>query len=356
MELAEILIIIVLSAIISYVASPSVIKLSHRLKLVDDIRKRKHPAHTHMGIIPRAGGVGIYSAILITSLLLIPSNNILNGVLLGGFLIVVMGILDDYFDLSAISRLVMNIIIVSVVILFGLGVPYITNPLGGVISLEHIKFSYEFFGTHEFLILSNIFSLIWIVAIMNFVSWSSGVDGQLSGFTAISSIVLGLVALRFSSHDISAISVAMLGFIVGGAYIGFLPWHFYPQKIMPGYSGGALSGYMLGVLSILSWGKVGTMALVLAVPLVDAMYTILRRLKNKQSPFKGDAGHFHHRLMEIGWGRRRIAVFYWFVSLLFGASALFFRQQQKILALSIVVIFLAFFITIINRIKLRSHE
>jgi UDP-GlcNAc:undecaprenyl-phosphate GlcNAc-1-phosphate transferase len=112
---------------------------------------------------------------------------------------------------------------------------------------------------------------------------------------------------------------------------------------------------MLGVLSILSWGKVGTMALVLAIPLIDAMYTILRRLKNKQSPFRGDAGHFHHRLMEIGWGRRRIAVFYWFVSFLFGCAALLFHQQQKILALSIAVIFLAFFIVLINKIKSRSH-
>ncbi|KXK11423.1 MAG: putative undecaprenyl-phosphate N-acetylglucosaminyl 1-phosphate transferase, partial [Microgenomates bacterium OLB23] len=208
---------------------------------------------------------------------------------------------------------------------------------------------------HDFLILSNLFSLIWIVAVMNFVSWSSGVDGQLSGFTTIACIVLGFVALRFSSHEISAVSVALLAFVVGGAYLGFLPWHVYPQKIMPGYGGGALSGYMLGVLSILSWGKVGTMALVLAIPLVDATYTIVRRVKNKQSPFKGDAGHFHHRLMEIGWGRRRIAVFYWFVSFLFGASALFFRQQQKLLALSVAFICLAFFIVFINRIKSHPH-
>ncbi|MBP9815794.1 undecaprenyl/decaprenyl-phosphate alpha-N-acetylglucosaminyl 1-phosphate transferase [Candidatus Woesebacteria bacterium] len=354
MEIGELLVSILFSAIVSYVLSPTVIRLAHRLRLVDDSRIRKHPANIHKGIVPRAGGIGIYFAILLSAIVLIPMNKLLIGILLGGFLIVLMGILDDYFDLSAMSRLIMNIIIVAIVILFGLGIPYITNPFGGVIDLQQIKFTYDLFGSHEFLILSNLFALIWIVALMNFVSWSSGVDGQLSGFTAISSIILGLVAIRFSSHEISAISVTLLAFIVGGAYAGFLPWHFYPQKIMPGYSGGALSGYMLGVLSILSWGKVGTMALVLAVPLVDAMYIILRRLIHKQSPFKGDAGHFHHRLMEIGWGKRRIAVFYWFVSLLFGLSALYLHQQQKILALSITVILLAIFIILINRIKLRS--
>lgn len=342
------------SAFIAYSLSPLVIHFARQLNLVDDVRKRKHPANVHKGIIPRAGGVPVYLAIFLTSLILIPFNKILVGILLGGFFIVVMGLLDDYFDLSASSRLFMNIAIVAVVIFFGLGIPYVTNPLGGVIDLEHVKFSYYFFGRHEFLVLSNLFSLIWIVAIMNFVSWSSGVDGQLSGFTAIASITLGLLALRFSSHEISAISVALVSFIVGGAYLGFLPWHFYPQKIMPGYGGGALSGYMLGVLSILSWGKVGTMALVLAVPLVDALYIVLRRIKNGQSPFKGDAGHFHHRLLEIGWGRRRIAVFYWFVSLLFGVAALYFHKEQKVLAIGIAVTLLAIFIILTNRIKLRA--
>lgn len=356
MELAEIILTTCISAIIAYISSPAVIKIAHRLHLVDDVKVRKHPANVHTGIIPRAGGIAVYVAILLSSLLLIPPNTLLFGILFGGLLIVIVGILDDYFDLSASSRFIMNILIVSLVIFFGLGVPYITNPLGGVINLEHIKFTYNLFGRHEFLILSNLFSLIWIVAVMNFVSWSSGVDGQLSGFTAIASTILGLVALRFSSHEISAVSVAMLGFIVSGAYLGFLPWHVFPQKIMPGYSGGALAGYMLGVLSILSWGKIGTMALVLAIPLVDATYTILRRLKNKQSPFRGDAGHFHHRLMEIGWGRRRIAVFYWFVSFLFGSSALFFHQQQKILAITVVFVCLALFIVMINRIKLHPHE
>ena len=120
---------------------------------------------------------------------------------------------------------------------------------------------------------------------------------------------------------------------------------------MPGYSGGALAGFFLGVLSILSWGKIGTMLLVLSVPLVDAIYVVARRIINKQSPFKGDAGHFHHRLLKIGWGRRRIAVFYWIVSFLFGMAALFFHSMQKVLAILFVVVLLACFIVIIDRIR-----
>jgi UDP-GlcNAc:undecaprenyl-phosphate GlcNAc-1-phosphate transferase len=148
---------------------------------------------------------------------------------------------------------------------------------------------------------------------MNFVNWSKGVDGQMPGFVGIAAIILGLVAYKFTGHEISATAVSLLAFATSGAFFGFLKYNRYPQKIMPGYGGGALAGYLLAVLSILSWAKLGTLFLVLSMPLVDAFYVILRRLKDLKSPFKGDAGHFHHRLLTIGWGKTRIALFYWFV-------------------------------------------
>lgn len=343
------------SFVISAMITPYVIRLAHRFGLVDDPSKRKHPANTHTGIIPRAGGLAVFIAIALGALVFIPVSKILAGVLIGAFLITLVGLLDDKYDLSASRRLIMHIIIISLVIFAGLGVPYISNPFGGVIQLDQYRWTYELFGVQrEFLVVSNIFSLLWIVAIMNFVSWSSGVDGQLSGFAGISGIFLGLIALRFTAHDITSESVALMGFITGAAFLGFLPWSFYPQKIMPGYSGGTLAGFMLGVLSILSWGKIGTLILVLSVPLVDAVYSILRRVKEGKSPMKGDAGHFHHRLLQIGWGRRRIAVFYWFVSFLFGVSAILFESLQKVLALGIAVVLLALFISVTNHLK--THQ
>jgi len=348
--------IIIITFLISTVITPLVIKLAKRFKLLDDALIRKHPAHTHSGIIPRAGGLSIFSAILIASLLFLPLNKILIAILIGGFLIVLMGLLDDYYDLSPYLRFFLNILIVAFVITAGLGVPYITNPLGGVIRLDTISYTLDFFGQHNFLIFANLFSLIWIVAIMNFINWSGGVDGQLPGFVAISSFFLGLLAFRFTGHNISNESVVIFAFIISAAYFGFLIWNFYPQKIMPGYSGGALAGFMLGVLSILSWGKIGTLILVLSVPLVDALYVIARRIINKQSPFLGDAGHFHHRLLKIGWGRRRIAVFYWIVSFLFGIAALGFQRSQKVLAIFLVTILLALFILIIEEIRSRQNQ
>ena len=123
---------------------------------------------------------------------------------------------------------------------------------------------------------------------------------------------------------------------------------------MPGYSGGALAGFLLGVLSILSFGKVGTAVLILAVPMIDATYTIMRRIKQKKSPFRADWGHFHHRLLEIGWGKRRIAIFYWLVSLILGVASLLLNGVEKLIAFVVIGILLLVFIFLIEEIKERT--
>jgi UDP-GlcNAc:undecaprenyl-phosphate GlcNAc-1-phosphate transferase len=108
---------------------------------------------------------------------------------------------------------------------------------------------------------------------MNIVGWSAGVDGQMPGFVSICALTLGILSMRFAAIDASQISITLLAFIVSGAFIGFLPWNFFPQKIMPGYSGKTLAGFLLALLAILSYGKVGTALLVLGVPMMDAIYT-----------------------------------------------------------------------------------
>ncbi len=325
--------------------------LAKKLKLITDINKRKHPAHTHTGIIPRAGGVPIFLTLVICILLFLPMNKILLGIIFSSFLLVVIGLLDDYYDLSPYFRFVANLFISALVIGFGLGIPFVSNPFGGVIRLDQWIFTIDLWGQHGVLLFADILAALWLSWIMNMVNWSKGVDGQLPGFVAITAFFLGLLAQRFTGHDISAQTVVLFSFIVAGSYLGFLPFNFYPQKIMPGYGGGALAGFLLGILSILSFGKLGTAVLILAVPMIDACYTIVRRLIRHKSPFKADWGHLHHRLLEIGWGKRRIAVFYWLVSLMLGISSLFLKGIEKILAFAAIAVILLSFMLIIEKIK-----
>ncbi len=324
--------------------TPMVIHFARKYKLVDDPKKRFHPAHTHKGIIPRAGGLAIIFGIFIPIIILLPMTKILIGIMLGSALLVTIGLIDDHHDISPYVRLGTNALAAIIVVLAGAGIPYITNPLaGGVIPLDTFRISFDLFGSHSLLVWADIFAFLWIMWTMNIVGWSAGVDGQMPGFVAISAFVLGLLSLRFAVSDPSQLTVTVLAFIIAGAFSGFIPWNFYPQKIMPGYGGKTLAGFLLAVLGILSYGKLGTALLVLGIPMTDAVFTLIRRIGKKQSPVWADRGHLHHRLLDLGWGKRRIALFYWGVSAILGVIALTVTSQQKLFAFLLVGVgFLAF--------------
>ena len=317
--------------------TPFIIQLAKTLKLVDNPRVRYHPAHTHKGIIPRAGGLAILIGLVIAAAIYIPMTKLYVGMLVAAALLVVVGLFDDYKDVNPYIRLTTNALAALIMVGAGAGIPYITNPFSaGVIHLDTWRVTFSFFGTHSILVWADILAFIWILWTMNIVGWSAGVDGQMPGFVAIAALVLGLLSLRFTLKDPSQEAVTVLAFIVAGTFTGFIPWNFYPQKIMPGYGGKTLAGFLLAILGILSYGKLGTALLVLGVPMIDALYTLLRRIGAKQSPVVADRGHLHHRLLGLGWGKRRIALFYWGVSAILGVIALTVTSQQKVFTLLLV--------------------
>lgn len=315
--------------IVTYFLTPIVIYLATRWHLVDDPNLRRHPAHTHRGIIPRAGGLAILAGIILPVLFFLPLSKAMVGILAAVCLTAIIGLWDDRSDLSPYFRFLANIATALIVVGAGIGVPFITNPLGGVIHLDTWRITFSFFGTHSILVWADIFAVLWIVWTMNIVGWSSGVDGQMPGFVGITALVLGVMALRFSAHDISQVTVASLAFITAGAFFGFLPWNFYPQKIMPGYGGKTIAGLMLATIAILSGGKIGSALLILAIPMLDAIYILVKRIILKKSPFRPDRHHLHHRLLTLGWGKRRIALFYWLVSAILGVLTLAMNSGQK---------------------------
>ncbi|TSC53738.1 MAG: Undecaprenyl-phosphate N-acetylglucosaminyl 1-phosphate transferase [Microgenomates group bacterium LiPW_16] len=324
--------------LVTFLVTPVVGKFAKKFGLVDDPKRRFHPAHTHKGIIPRAGGLPIYLGFAAACLLFLPMNKVLLGILGGATIVVLIGLWDDKRDLSPYFRLLTNFLAAGVVVSAGVGIPYITNPFNGVLRLDSWRITFEFWGYHSILVWADLFAIFWIVWCANMVNWSKGVDGQMPGFVAIAAATLGILSFRFSAHDISQWVVTALAFITTGAFLGFLPWNFYPQKIMPGYGGGTLAGFLLAVLSILSWGKLGTAILVLGVPMIDAVYTVGRRMIAGKSPFLADRGHLHHKLLDLGWGKRRIALFYWLVSAILGGIALTLTSQQKLFTLILLAV------------------
>lgn len=345
---SDFLLITFIAALITYCLTPVTIALAKKFNLVDNPKKRHHPAHTHIGIIPRAGGLPIFLGIFIPLLILIPLNRQLISIFLGAIILILVGLWDDKKDRSPYIRFITNCLAALLIVGSGIGIPFITNPFGGIIHLDNWKIIFDFFGRHTLIVWADIFSFIWIVWTTNIIGWSGGVDGQLPGFVAISAIVIGLLSIRFIGSDPTQLQVTYLSFLTAGAFLGFLPWNFYPQKIMPGYGGKTLAGFMLAILSILANSKLGTAILVLAVPMTDAIIMLLSRITSKKSIVLASSGHLHHHLLSFGWGKRRIAIFYWIISTVFGFLALLLNSKQKVFAALLILVLIAGFIALIN--------
>jgi UDP-GlcNAc:undecaprenyl-phosphate GlcNAc-1-phosphate transferase len=329
-----------LSSLIAFIATFLARTIYIKCGWLDDPSTQKHPKVIHTYPTPRGGGVAIFTALFISTVLFLGFDKHSVGILLGATLLTIVGFLDDRMDLNPYLRLVLGFVAAGFVVAGGIGIAFITNPFGGIIHLDWPRISFYLLGEQRSIwVISDLFALLWIVWSMNMVNWSKGVDGQLPGIVVVAATVIALLSFRFT-EDVTQWEVSILAAITAGSYLGFLPWNFYPQKIMPGYGGGSLAGYLLATLAILSGAKVATAILVLGVPTMDAVYTIIRRIASGRSPVWGDRGHFHHLLLDFGWGKRNIAVFYWAISAVLGLLALQLNAQQKfytIVALAVIV-------------------
>lgn len=334
----------------SLILTPLMIRLAKVLGFVDDPRTHKHPAILHRTVVPRAGGLAIFLAFFLALVLSVSFSKQILGIVVGGLILLIVGLVDDKKTVKSWVRIVAQITAALVVVGSGVGISFITNPffslggpfstLGEVLRLDTLRIAYDFFGWHSVVVWADIFALFWIVWVINMVNFSSGVDGQMPGIVFITLMVIFVASLRFFP-DQDQLVVSELALAGAGATLGFLFFNFYPAKIFPGDSGSYFLGFLVAVVAILSGAKVGTAILVMAVPLSDGVFTILRRIALRKSPFVGDRSHLHHRLLELGWGHRRIALFYWLVCAILGATALSLNSAGKLFAGMVVVIVIA---------------
>lgn len=325
-----------IALITTAIATPICIYFLKKIGLVDD-PKRKHPGIIHKKPIPRGGGIPLFIGTFVAGILFLPINPTIGAIFLASFIALVVGVLDDKYDISPYLRFGTNIFCALIIVAAGISVNFITNPAGGILYLNEFKLPLEFLGLNGAILLSDIVTILWIVWVMNMLNWSKGVDGQMPGIVAISAFFIGVLSLRFGTLDIMTQSAATLSFIIMGASIGFLIYNFHPAKIFPGY--GATAIYLLlAVVSILSSAKLATAILVMGVPLADGAFTIARRILSGHSPFWHDRKHLHHLLLEHGLTQRQIALFYWVISAIFGSLALVLSSRGKVFAIIMLVI------------------
>ncbi|KUK79728.1 MAG: Undecaprenyl-phosphate alpha-N-acetylglucosaminyltransferase [Microgenomates bacterium 39_7] len=343
--------VFLLSFILSLLVIPLVIRIYQKNNWVDDPKSNKHIKKTHHHPVPRGGGVPIFVSFIICSFFFLAIDKYLLAISIAALVLTVIGVLDDIYNLHPYWRLAAGLVAGLIVVGSGIGIAYVSHPFQeGVIHLDSIRLNFELLGkTRELWIIADLFALIFILWNMNIVNWSKGLDGQLPAFVVVAFLFLGILSDSFSA-DPTQFNNALLSFILAGSFAGLLIYNWYPQKIMPGYGAGSLAGFFLSILAILSGAKVATTLMVLAIPTADAVFTIIRRLTSGKSPIWGDRGHLHHLLLDkLGWGRRRVAIFYALTSLIMGVLSLYLNTLGKIVALALSFL-LVFFLQIWTRI------
>lgn len=247
------------------------------------------------------------------------------------------GFLDDRFRLSPWWQILWPILAGLTVIGAGVSIHYITNPFGGLIQLDQHRISlFALAGLPLVLVIwADVFSFVWLMGMSYTTKFLDGLDGLVAGVTSIGGLILFFVSLR---PEVNQPTTALVALILSGAMLGFLPFNFHPARIFLGEAGSLWSGFMLGALAIISGGKIATALLLLGLPILDVGWVIVRRLRERRSPFRGaDRKHLHFRLLDIGLGHRQAVLLLYAFTLVFGAMTLFFHGWHKVIALGSLV-------------------
>ena len=354
------LIIFLITSILSFGFTFIIRKIALKLKLFD----LPSPRRIHKIPIPRLGGIGIFLSFLIMVLFfttklggnfLILDKHLI-GFLSGATLLVFVMIFDDLYGLSPWIKIFWQLIAALIIIIFGIGINFLTNPFGGAIHLDFYQIPVVLFGiTYHINVINDLFTIVWIIGVINITNFLDGIDGLAAGISAIAAFIIFILSIFIKQPDI-----ALLAIILAGSAFGFLFLNFNPAKIFMGDSGSHFLGFSLAVLAIISGGKVATAFLVLGLPIIDGAWVALNRIFQKKSPFKADKSHFHHKLLDLGFSQRQIVLLFYFISFVFGISALFLKGIQKFLILIILIaialITVGFLVGKIEKIKFKDNK
>ena len=283
------------AALVAFAAAalltPLVARFARRVGAVDELKARGLASEA----TPLLGGLAIFAGTLIAALLFLPDSERTRGILAAAALITLVGAWDDARDLPPGAKLAGQVVAALILVNAGVEVRNITIPFLGAIS----------FGD-----LGGPLTVLGLVAVMNVVNFSDGIDGLAAGVCAISAIAFSVIAF-----DLGRDTAGVLAAITAGAALGFLVHNFHPASVFMGDCGSNLLGLLLGAAVV--EGSLKTNALialvgplvVLAVPFLDTGFVVAKRIKYRRPVYRGDSNHFHHRLHRIGFSRRRTVLY-----------------------------------------------
>ncbi len=312
--------------------TPLVRRLALKLKITD--KPESAERKVHQKATPLLGGAAVclssLSVMVIVNCSGLANFSAISGglffaIILASAIIMIGGFLDDKYDLKPYEQIIFPVSAIVVVLLSGLHIGYVTNPLGAVGAVIY------FSGWIGVAIAG-----LWLLGMMYTTKFLDGLDGLASGVSVIASLFIFLTSLRWDA-PLSATGIWALALL--GASLGFLLFNWQPAKIFLGEGGSIFIGFMLAVLSILTGSKIITTLLVMGLPALDVLWVIVARLRHHKSPFSGDREHLHYRLLSLGLSKKQAVLIMYIIAIAFGCLGFISTSYGKmVLVLCLIAV------------------
>ena len=366
MTSSDYIIALLFSFFLSVIMTGLIQFVAKKLKVVDIPNSERK---IHKKPIPLLGGLAIFFSFnLVVLFYALYTKDLIGGtiflknlfgIMIGTLFLAVGGFLDDKYNLRPRYQILFPILAVLVVIISGVGIDSITNPVGeGLWHLDKYVLNLFWYDglLYKITLLADFFTFFWLLGMMYTTKLLDGLDGLVSGITLIGAVFMFFVALN--KGDIVQYDVALIAILLIGVFLGFLVFNFNPASIFLGEGGSLYIGFMLGVLAIISGGKIATALLVMGIPILDVVWVILRRLFwDKKKITEADTKHLHFRLLDVGLSHRQAVLFLYFLTAVFGVTSLGLQTQGKLLAmgiLALVMIVLAASLVLVYKNKIKK--
>ena len=311
---------------------PFVKKIAFQINAVDIPRGGRH---IHNKVTPKLGGLAIFIGFLLGYMLFGTHSVLMNAVLIGSFIIILTGVIDDITELTAMQQLIGQIAASAVLVFYG-----------GLSINELTAFGFRL----DFGVLAPFVTMFFIVGCINCINLIDGLDGLSGGISSIYFLTTGIIAVIQQKSGLDFI----ISFIMLGSTLGFLCYNFNPASIFAGDCGSNFMGFMISVIALLGFKNVTLTSLfipilIIAIPILDTLFAILRRALKHQPLFKGDKFHIHHQLLNRNLSVRTTVIIIYIIDALFAFASIVYVLNDKYLGYFIYGILLLIVITFVAK-------
>ncbi|MFA5407309.1 MAG: MraY family glycosyltransferase [Bacilli bacterium] len=323
-DLKQVLVMVVTTFIFSALITPLIKKIAIYIGAI----ARPNERSVHHEEMPQLGGLAIFSGFILGYMLFAEQTVMMNSILIGSFIIIITGIIDDINPIKAKYKWIAQLASASIVVFYGR------------ILLKDIS-AFGYYITFD--IWTYPVTLFFIVAMINAINLIDGLDGLAAGISSIYFLTIGIIS--FILNTVGGLDI-VLSFIMLGSTLGFLIHNFHPAKIFMGDTGSMFLGFIIAVIALLGFKNVTLTSfivpiLILAVPILDTLFAILRRLINKQPISQADKQHLHHQLLKMNFSHTATVLIIYYIDALFAFASIVYVIKDAKIGIFLYIILLA---------------